>query len=300
MILLDLNNVFYASVFALVGQPIDEAILRHVVLNCIRNNYTKFKRDFGPHMIIADDGCASWRKSVFPQYKFRRHKDRTEQTQIDWPTIHKFFPTIKAEIQNFFPYGFVRYDRAEADDVIAITVRHADPEEKILIISGDKDMIQLHEYPNVVQFAPIQKAFLKPATTPGNDLREKVLHGDSGDGIPNVLSDADTFTIEGKRQQRLTKGRKEEIVKLVETYEKQALNMQMNVGTPGPTVQLPPNYLRNYRLISFECIPRDVENGILVELSKVNKDDVKKRRSGLFNYFFEKQLTNLMGNIGDF
>ena len=66
-----------------------------------------------------------------------------------------------------------------------------------MIISGDKDFIQLQKYSNVSQYSPILK---KHVNGKENDyIRVHILKGDTSDGMINVLSNDDVF-VEGLRQ----------------------------------------------------------------------------------------------------
>ena len=72
-----------------------------------------------------------------------------------------------------------------------------------MVLSGDKDFIQLQKYPFVSQYNPIQKKFMS-GIDPKQYILEHVIKGDRSDGIPNFLSDDDTF-VKNKRQRPLSK-----------------------------------------------------------------------------------------------
>ena len=96
------------------------------------------------------------------------------------------------------PYKVLDVDGAEADDVIAVLTARLSSNSSVLILSSDKDFSQLQKYPNVTQYSPILKRFIK-IDDPKTFIREHVLRGDRGDGIPNFLSPDDTF-VRGLRQ----------------------------------------------------------------------------------------------------
>jgi 5'-3' exonuclease len=50
-------------------------------------------------------------------------------------------------------------ENSEADDIIAILVKLQE-EQKYLIVSGDKDFVQLQHYGNVQQWSPLLKNFI--------------------------------------------------------------------------------------------------------------------------------------------
>jgi len=301
MILVDLSQICYASLYALMDAPINEDILRHVLINIIRSNFMKFKHEFGTNMVIVGDGYYSWRRAKFQYYKARRRQKREEDTKFDWKNIFAMFSKIKTEFSVVLPYAFVDVAAAEADDVIAVICKNTPIEEKILILSGDRDFVQLQESPNVQQFNPVSHLWVKPEVSPQFDLEEKIICGDVGDGIPNILSDSDTFITEGKRQTVMTKKRKEELKQKINECRVKIMNMQANCGSSGPPPQYPLNYDRNCLLIDFNNIPPDIQLEILQEYKNVNKsEELAKRRSRLLSYFMEKRLNNLIENIGDF
>ena len=125
------------------------------------------------------------------------------------------FPTIATDQkQNFLNCSFINLlhyfevrtrliklielETAEADDVIAVLIRkvqrvvgpnHA---KKIIIVSGDKDFIQL-DSDNVRQYNPILNKYVGKDETPSIYIREHILKGDRSDGVPNILSDDNVF-----------------------------------------------------------------------------------------------------------
>ena len=95
---------------------------------------------------------------------------------------------IKDELTEFFPYKVLEVDNAEADDIIASVVFHEPKNyEKVLILSSDKDFIQLQKYNFVSQYSPMQKKFIN-GVDPTTYIKEHILKGDRGDGVPNFLA----------------------------------------------------------------------------------------------------------------
>ena len=158
MILIDLNQVVIASVMMQVdkkklkksnGQKtqIDEHLIRHVTLNSLRFNIKKFKHKFGD-VILCCDNRNSWRRGVFPFYKAGRGSDR-DASALDWGMIFDSMDKIRGELKENFPYRVIEVENAEADDIIGVLTKHVAKTEEVLILSSDKDFIQLQKYPNV-------------------------------------------------------------------------------------------------------------------------------------------------------
>lgn len=282
MILVDLNQVMISNLMANLGAhtnaAIDENMIRHMVLNSLRANKVKFEGEFGEMIICADDKNY-WRKTTFPYYKAARKKSR-EESELDWNAIFTSLNRIREELKTFFPYRVIQIDTAEADDIIG-TICHIEGTvlntgEPILILSSDKDYIQLHKYANIKQFDPIRKRWVKHSD-PEAYLLEHIIKGDTGDGIPNVLS-PDNCLVIGERQKPITKKR------LVE------------LSGDITNEQVLRNYKRNQSLIDLSQVPSYIKDQIIERYEEVNTKD----RSQLFNYFMSNKLRNLMEHITEF
>ena len=283
MILVDLNQVMISNMMVQIGNhqnaQVDENMIRHMVLNSLRYNRQKFHAEYGEFIICCDDKNY-WRRSYFPYYKASRKKAR-EKSEMNWNEIFAALNNVREELKTFFPYKVIQVDTAEADDIIG-TIVHKEGTplntgEPILILSGDKDYIQLHRYANVSQYDPTRKRFIKHSD-PDRYLFEHIIKGDAGDGVPNVLSPDNAFVI-GERQKPVTKKR---------------LEMFEDINNLDETLLR--NWARNKMLIDLSQVPENIKEQILDEYNEVNTKD----RSQLFNYFIKNKLKFLMENISDF
>lgn len=284
MILVDLNQVMISNMMMQVGNhqnaQIDENMLRHMILNSLRFNRQKFHREFGELIICADDKNY-WRRQVYAYYKAGRRKHR-EESELDWNSIFQALNKIRDELKEFFPYRVIQIETAEADDIIG-TIVHEEGEQlntgsnPILILSGDKDYIQLHKYANVKQYDPTRKRWISNSN-PETYLHEHILKGDKGDGVPNVLSPDNTFVM-NIRQRPVTKKR------LLEWAD--INNMDEEVKR---------NYMRNKAVIDLGLVPDRIKAEIMEEYTADNPKD----RSQLLNYFIKNKLRNLMESISEF
>ncbi len=277
MIIVDFNQVMISNLMMQLGNhtntPLEEGLLRHMVLNSLRSYKQKFGNEYG-EMVIACDDKNYWRKQVFPYYKANRKKAR-DSSELDWSMIFDVFNKIKTEIKEFFPYRVIQVDSAEADDIIATLVEHH--QEKVLILSGDKDFVQLQQHPFVRQYDPIRKKWITH-NDPKKYLYEHILKGDSGDGIPNVLSDDDTF-VTNKRQKPLTQKKIDGLV-------------SASMMDPS-TLQ---NYNRNQKLVDLSFVPSHIKEQVLTKY----QEEQGKGRDKLFNYFIKHKLKHMMESIGEF
>ena len=266
------------------SMTLSEDLVRHMVLNSLRGHNKKFRKEYG-EMIIACDSKNVWRREVFPNYKAGRKANRAK-SEHDWDVIFTILHNIKDEIKNFLPYKVIEIETAEADDIIATLVnrlqRQTGPNhaKKVLILSGDKDFIQLHNA-NVRQYNPVLSKFVGKDETPSIYIKEHILKGDRSDGIPNVLSDDNVFVEEGRRQRPLSKKKIEAWVnEMIMTF----------------TEEEQKNYNRNRQLIDLSCIPPELEAKIINEFN-----DVKvASRDKILNYFITKKLKTLIEVIDEF
>ena len=284
MILVDYSQVAIASIMAQTrgeNTP-DEDLVRHIILNNIRLIRNKFKNDYGEIVLCCDAGNY-WRKDIFPHYKASR-KTKQQKSDFDWNALFNILGKVREEIREFFPYKVLNVERCEADDVIATVAKRAAesfPVEDVLIVSSDKDFQQLQKYDNVKQWNPIKKAFVK-CSDPEKFLQDLIIRGDSGDGVPNSLSDDDCFVVEGKRQKPLTK---KALAKMHDAFLRGDLPAENR-----PFIE------RNEKLVDFENIPEQYELNIISEFDKSPKGD----RGKLFNYFVAKRLRVLIENIQEY
>ena len=280
MILVDMNQISVASVMMHLHMSKstipDNSMVRHMILNSLRMYRTRFSSEFG-ELVLCYDSKHYWRRDYFPQYKANRKKGR-EKSDQDWDAIFECLNTIKEEIRTNMPYKFLEVYGAEADDIIATICSEYD--EEIMILSGDKDFIQLQKFPNVKQYSPITKKMVN-GINPVGYLQEHILKGDTSDGIPNVLSPDHTFT-DGLRQTPLTK---KKIVSIMETLPFSSLPDKIKR-----------NYQRNKKLIDLTFTPPELSDEIL----KTYRSSPFGDRSKLLNYFIQKRLRNLTESIGEF
>jgi hypothetical protein len=282
MIIVDLSQVMLSNLMMQIGNhtnaKIEENMVRHMVLNSLRSYKQKFGEEYG-EIVIACDNTNYWRKQLFPYYKANRKKSQ-EKSELDWKAIFECLNKIRAELKEYFPYRVIDIESAEADDIIATLVRISSLDEAVLILSGDKDFIQLQKYDNVKQYDPVRKKWITH-DNPERYLAEHVLKGDSGDGVPNVLSSDNCFVI-GERQKPLTQKK---------------IDALIDLGLDGKFDHaLARNYMRNKHLIDLSMIPVDVKDKIL-ESYNAQGD---KGRDKMFNYFIANKLKNLMESIGEF
>ena len=243
----------------------------------------KYKAEYG-EIVLACDGGNSWRKGVFPPYKAHRKKAR-EDSGMDWKLFFTYLNQIREEIKENFPYKVIHLQHVEADDVIATLVKETQEfgkNEPVMIISSDKDFIQLQKYKNVKQFSPIQKKLVTDSN-PRLYLFEHIIRGDSGDGIPNILS-ADTTFVDGNRQTPVSK-------KKIDTWLEKAEDLQSVMD-----VEVYRNYQRNKLLIDLDMIPKDYTDSIMYAYEQ----QPVAPRARILDYLIKKRCKMLVESVSEF
>tara|TARA_B100000123_G_scaffold271138_1_gene250304 strand:- start:3160 stop:3996 length:837 start_codon:yes stop_codon:yes gene_type:complete len=275
MILIDFTQTIIAGLMAQLKSndgEINENMLRHMILNSLRNYQKRYQGEYG-EIVLCTDAGDPWRREFFPLYKANRKKSR-EQSDMDWKMIFDTLQIVKDEIRDNFPYRYMYVERCEADDIIAVLVKHAT--EPVLIVSGDKDFQQLHNE-SVTQWSPNLNRMVH-CEDPQTFLKEHILKGDKSDGIPNILSNDDCLD-QGIRQTPLRKN-------VLEKY------LRISIESDDKYYR---NYLRNQTLIDLSFIPDDVEQQIL--------DEYKQTAPVLGNvlpYLQKHRLNQLLDHAGDF
>ena len=278
MIIVDINQIMISNLMVTIHRDnleLSEDLVRHMVLNSLRGHNKKFRKEYGD-MVIACDSGNVWRRQAFPNYKAGR-KETREKSEHDWTMIFDILSKVKDEIKTFLPYKVIEVESVEADDIIAVLCRRTN--EKVLILSGDKDFIQLHN-DRIKQYNPVLNKFVGQGENPSLYIREHILKGDRSDGIPNVLSDDNVF-IEGRRQRPLSK-------KKIEAW--------CNEIVPTFNEEEQKNYDRNKKLIDLSCVPKELEDKINREFDNFEV----ATRDKILGYFINKKLKTLIESIDEF
>jgi hypothetical protein len=280
VLLIDLSNLMYSAILGggrapRKGEQFDPGLVRHITLKSLVTINKKFAGKFGPPVLAVDSTVGYWRRDVFPLYKHGRKKTR-DASDLNWPEIYSAIDEMKRDLQTTFPYKYLCVDRCEADDVIGVLVNQT--KEDTLIIAGDKDYLQLHRRSNIWQYDRIHKKYLH-TKDPDQVLMDHIVHGDRGDGVPNIASADNVFAI-GARQKKITAA----IVDQLET---------IRVDDKHP---LHNNWVRNQRLIDLSFVPNDLQTAAIDQFYNAPIRD----RSQLFKYFAKHKLKSMMENINDF
>lgn len=278
MILIDYNGIAIGNIVVQKIQ-VEENMIRHMILNSIRMYRQKFK-EYGDVVIVADAG-GNWRKDVYPEYKASRKKNRDAST-LDWEEVFRITNMVRDEIEEHLPYRVLHVWGCEADDAIAqiaIETQEFGKYEEVMIVSADKDFAQLQMYPNIKQYSPMTKKFIKEEN-PRLFLQSHILSGDGGDGVPNVLSDDKVF-VEGRRQNVLSKKKKDALLEDPKSMGEEIYR----------------NYLRNKKMIDLTECPAPVKQKII---NTYESQDPTEKRGKILPYLVQKKCKLLVESAQEF
>ena len=276
MILVDANQIAISHL--MVRHKIENGInidsVRRSIVRVLARISRKFRSDYG-EMVLCYDDKQYWRRQVFPFYKKNRKQER-EASKYDWDEVFSVLNIIRDEIRNNFPYRVIQVEGAEADDVIASVVMEnnkKDIPEPVLILSADKDFIQLHKYNLVKQYDPIRNNWIINED-PVQYLQEHIIRGDRSDGIPNILT-CDDAIVTGKPQKKMSK---EKIASLASMDPSEFTNF----------IRLR-NWKRNAELIDFTHIPDTIFDSIISYYS-----NYEMKATINLEYFIQNNIQDLI------
>jgi len=202
-----------------------------------------------PVLIVGKD-CKReniWRTELFKDYKANRHNS-AEDGFMGGP----FFKMAYEEelFQQGGAKAILKHSRLEADDCIAISVKYLTkkyPLCRIFIITSDRDYLQLNAL-NVSLFTLTYKNLAEAKSSTGNaeqDLKIKILMGDSSDNIPSVFPKCGPKTAQ-------------------KCIDDPAFFQKKMAENPAYQVQ----YELNERLVSFNRIPEELVDEFMLTIRK--------------------------------
>ncbi len=291
MILLDYSGI---SISAIMGnhygnnELLDEDLVKHIILNSIRKYNVKFRK-YGQMVLCCDSGN-NWRKVIYPEYKANRKT--TGDATIDWEMIYAMMDLVLVDVSESFPFDVYKVNTFEADDLIAyLSMYYSSYDNPSMIVSGDHDFQdQLLMFSGVNIYSPKLKKEIKVTREEALMMKKThIIRGCSGDGVPNILSDNDTFINPDKRQKPMRQKRLDELLGL---SEKQLLNTL--------TEDQKNNYERNKAVVTFDNWTEEQ-----IDVMENHYDEVIKSRNSfslnsLMTYFAKNKMRYLASCIKDF
>lgn len=292
-LIFDFSQIAYSAKFQTDGKGSDLWQLnlwRSVVLKMLKKHIKNFNPD---DVVLAMDGKHSWRKDVDEYYKKNRYESKKDNN--DWISFYSEMNNFIDELINIFPYKCIKLENVEGDDIIAILTQKIPGE--IVIISSDHDLTQLMLYnKNITIFNPIKNEEIPFYSESELKLIQEthIIKGDTGDGVPNIFSDRNTFTVKGKRQ-KVTSSKK------LNSILERGINDYLKLDTTTSIKEkekIIKNYQLNYKLVvlKLDNIPNNHIENVMNEYNKKIVYDVENIKS----YLKSKRMVTLFENINEF
>ncbi len=188
LLILDSNSLMNKAFFALPRMTTMDGLNTNALVGFL-NIFLKLKEEFNdPHIIATfDKSKNTFRNEEYKDYKANR-KGMLDELRVQFPHIKKILNLMKIPV--------VEIEGFEADDIIGTLTKKFDAEYDIMVITGDKDELQLASKNTKIMIskkgvaerdiyneAAIINTF---GVTPFELIDVKALMGDQSDNIPGV------------------------------------------------------------------------------------------------------------------
>lgn len=205
MILIDFSSAFHKCTHGLVSKLTKETKREFVdlklfpkehqmlMLSLMCDHINKFRQYSEEIVICLDDKThkGNWRKQIYPMYKHSRQKFNQSFKSFDFADAYSNmnqFLDVLYNNQSKTLFKCIGVPGCEADDVIMVLAKHfAEQGRNVLILSPDKDFLQLHTNPNIKQYSWMTNKMIIPPEHMEDWLLEHVCVGDSGDCVPRIV-----------------------------------------------------------------------------------------------------------------
>ncbi len=289
MLLFDLSGIVVHTCINLHHESREEVTVnsvRHVAFSSLLYYKKRFSKTHGLPIVCADRK-PYWRDAVHKYYKKNRDKARKD-SKIDWKAFSEHFKQVQEDINEFSPYPFIAPARTEADDSISVLTQYASARKQpVMIVSSDKDMIQLQQrFPDVKQYSPSRKKLLTLKDA-DYDLLTHIIKGDTSDGIPNIFSPSDILmTTGGPKQKSVTKKMLEEVHALDDPLEWSMLDDDSKA-----------KFKRNRLLIDTSRIPGRIKDAII---EQYEQETATKKPNRMMACVKKYRLRQLFESVREF
>jgi 5'-3' exonuclease len=205
-LIFDISNILYRTFYANKNE--DETTVAGLAHHSALTTIAKYHREFKPHKIIMCFDRSSWRKEYTKSddcytplvYKGNRRQTMTPKEEAKYKVFLKHLDTFEEIMTDHTSIVTLAADKLEADDLMAgaVQVLSLDPENEMIIVSADKDMMQLLRHDNVRLIDPAtgkDRLLTADGKTNKDDYEgdadlfmfEKCLRGDRGDNVSSAL-----------------------------------------------------------------------------------------------------------------
>ena len=200
LLVFDISNMLYRTFFAnkMKHSAEESAGLAHHAALITLNKYF---RTFHPHKVVMAFDRSSWRKQYTADqelcisgkpYKGNRRQNMTPAEKEMFAKFTRHLDDFEDMIQRKTSVVCLANDGLEADDLIAGVVELF-PDDEVIIVSADKDLVQLLRNTNVQLIDPAtgkdRRKYLDEEFDGDVDyfMFEKCIRGDTGDNVQSAF-----------------------------------------------------------------------------------------------------------------
>ncbi len=272
----DITNILYRTFFA--HKTEDDITVAGLASHTALVTINKYFRTFKPHKIIMCFDRTSWRKEYTKSdecvsgkpYKGNRRQKMTPKEKERYELFLSHLNDFEDLVRDNTSIITLAGEGLEADDLAAAvvqTVSVTDEEAEFIVVSADKDLIQLLGYPNVRLINPADGKDRTLKDWEGDAelfMFEKCIRGDTGDNVQSALPRC--------RKTRIMKAYNDD-------YEKANLMMETWHDAHGKEFRVKDLFAENQKLMDLRHQPDYIQKRMVHSVLEGMDDP------GTFSYF---------------
>lgn len=271
----DISNLLYRTFFA--HDTEDDTTIAGLATHSALLTLNKYYRTHKPHKIVMAFDKTSWRKEYTASedciskkpYKGNRRQNMTPRQKIKYEQFCKHLAEFETIIRDHTTIITLVGEGLEADDLVAgfVQMMTLEPTNEIVMISGDKDLIQLLGPPQVKLIDPAtdkERTLAEWKNDPEYFIFEKCIRGDAGDNVQSALP-----RVRGTRIEKAYS----------DPFEKANLMNETWKGADGTEFITKNLFKENQLLMDLRCQPEDIQKRIITTVLLALKNP------GSFSYF---------------
>ena len=193
--LIDMSLILHKTYYVHAKVPTEDLV--PLAYHASLQTLNKYHKKYNPTKMIFAFDRGNWRKTYTQSelcisgklYKGQRRQNMTPAQKKRWDVFKGFINDFEQLMRDHTSIVCLAGDSLEADDLIAGFCQQNTDADEIVIITADKDMMQLLRFPNVLLIDPTTG---KPRSLEewngdaDHFLFEKALRGDVGDNLSSA------------------------------------------------------------------------------------------------------------------
>jgi DNA polymerase-1 len=264
------------------------------------------------YIVVFDGkGGSQTRKKQFEGYKAQREGNQLRVNRAyagmmndedEKESMKRQFVWLN-EVLNYLPVTTMIYDGVEADDVMAyITTQLLKEDEQAVVMSTDKDFLQLVDDKTIVWSPTKKKIYNKKAVREEygieseNILLYRILDGDSSDNIPGVYGCGIKTLI--KRFPEITEQKEVSVEDLFNLCETKKVETKGKIKLYNDILEAKDQILMNQKLMQLKDV--DISGVIKMQvLERFNQEIRPLNKIDFLKILLKYKVVNNFGDIND-